>query len=75
MGNSIVGDDKYKKKYKKIKNIDRSLEKSLNNLNRQFLHAKTIGFIHPKKNQEMIFNSILPQELENILKILRNTGK
>jgi len=29
----------------------------------------------PKKNQEMIFNSILPQELENILKILRNTGK
>ena len=22
MGNSIVGDDKYKKKYKKLKNID-----------------------------------------------------
>ena len=75
MGNSIVGDDKYKKKFKKIKNIDPSLEKNLNNLNRQFLHAKTIGFIHPKKNQEMIFNSILPQELENIIKLLRNTGK
>ena len=75
MGNSIVGDDKYKKKFKKIKNVDPSLEKSLNNLNRQFLHAKTIGFIHPKKNQEMIFNSILPHELETILKILRNTNK
>ena len=75
MGNSIVGDDKYKKKFKKIKNVDPFLEKSLNNLNRQFLHAKTIGFIHPKKNQEMIFNSFLPQELEKIIKTLRNTGK
>ena len=74
LGNSIVGDDKYKKKFKKIKNIDPVLEK-LVNLNRQFLHAKTIGFVHPKKNKEMIFNSILPQELEIILKILRKTRK
>ena len=75
LGNSIVGDDKYKKRFKKIKNIDPLLEKKLSNLNRQFLHAKTIGFIHPKKNKELIFNSILPQELEIILKMLRNTGK
>ena len=75
LGNSIVGDDKYKKKFKKIKNIDPVLEKKLVNLNRQFLHAKTIGFVHPKKNKEMIFNSILPQELEIILKILRKTRK
>jgi 23S rRNA pseudouridine1911/1915/1917 synthase len=73
--NSIVGDDKYKKKFKKIKNIDPILEKNLLNLNRQFLHAKTIGFIHPKKNKEIIFNSILPQELEIILKMLKNTDK
>ena len=75
LGNSIVGDDKYKKKFKKIKNIDPSLEKNLMKLNRQFLHAKTIGFIHPRKNKEMIFSSILPKELEKILKMLRNTSK
>ena len=75
LGNSIVGDEKYKKKFKKIQNIDPTLEKSLTNLNRQFLHAKTIGFIHPKKNKEMIFDSILPKELEKILKMLRNTNK
>ena len=75
LGNNIVGDDKYKKKFKKIKNIDPLLEKNLIKLNRQFLHAKTIGFVHPKKNQEMIFNSILPQELEIILKKLRNSSK
>ena len=75
LGNNIVGDDTYKKKFKKIKNIDPLLEERLLNLKRQFLHAKTIGFIHPKKNKEMIFNSILPQELEIILKNLRNTEK
>ena len=75
LGNSIVGDDKYKKKFKKIKNIDLLLEKSLLNLNRQFLHARTIGFMHPKKKKEMIFHSILPRELENILKMLRKTDK
>ncbi len=75
MGNSVVGDDKYKKKFKKIKNIDPYLEKELKNLNRQFLHAKTLGFIHPKKNKKMVFDSILPNELEIILKMLRNTSK
>ena len=75
LGNSIVGDDKYKKKFKKIKNINPLLEEKIINLKRQFLHAKTIGFIHPKKNKEMIFNSILPTELETILKMLRKTSK
>ena len=74
-GNSIVGDDKYKKKFKKIKNINPDLEKNLLNLKRQFLHAKTIGFVHPKNNKEMIFNSTLPEELEIIIKMLRNTVK
>ncbi len=72
-GNSIIGDDKYKKKFKKLKNIDPNLEKSITELNRQFLHAKTLGFIHPRTKEEMIFYSILPKELSNILKMLRNT--
>ena len=75
MGNSIVGDDKYKKKFKKLKNVDQLLEKKIISLNRQFLHAKTIGFNHPTKKKEMIFNAILPQELEIILKMLRKTPK
>ena len=74
LGNSIVGDDKYKKKFKKIKNIDKELESLLANLDRQFLHAKTLGFVHPKKKDEMVFNSILPQELNNLLKMLRKSS-
>ncbi|MFL2901635.1 MAG: RluA family pseudouridine synthase [Candidatus Pelagibacter sp.] len=75
LGNNIVGDDKYKKKYKKIKNIDFVLEDRISKLNRQFLHAKTLGFVHPKTNKELIFSSILPNELNDLLKMLRNTKK
>jgi len=71
LGNSIVGDDKYKKKFKKIKNIDEELNNLLLGLNRQFLHAKTLGFFHPKKNKEMVFTSNLPHELNIIIKKLR----
>ena len=75
LGNSIMGDGKYKKKYKKLKNIDTNLENLIYKLDRQFLHAKTLGFIHPRTSEEMVFSSILPQELEKILKLLRNTSK
>ena len=73
MGNSIVGDNKYKKKYKKLKNVEVGLDSLLSKLDRQFLHAKTLGFVHPKTTEEMIFSSVLPKELNNILKILKNT--
>ena len=74
-GNSIVGDDKYKKKYKKLKNIDLKIQNSISDLTRQFLHAKTLGFIHPKNNKKMYFSSNLPHELKIILETLRNTNK
>ena len=74
-GNNILGDNKYKKKFKKLKNIDIDLEESLYKLNRQFLHAKTLGFTHPKSGKKLEFSSILPQDLENILKMLRNISK
>ena len=74
-GNNILGDKKYKKKFKKLKSIDIDLKESLYKLNRQFLHAKTLGFVHPKSGKELEFSSILPQDLENILKMLRNISK
>ena len=72
MGNSIVGDDKYKKKYKKLKNIDMGLESLISKLNRQFLHAKTLGFIHPKTNEEMIYSLVF---LSVFNKLLSSCGK
>ena len=74
-GNNILGDKKYKKKFKKLKNISKNLEKLITNLDRQFLHAKILGFNHPKTDKYIEFQSNLPKELENILKKLRNSDK
>ena len=74
-GNNILGDKKYKKKFKKLKNINKNLEKLITNLDRQFLHAKVLGFNHPKTDKYIEFQSNLPKELENILKKLRNSDK
>ena len=74
-GNNILGDKKYKKKFKKFRNIDGDLNNLILKLDRQFLHAKTLGFVHPKTNEEMIFSSNLPPELNNLLKMLRNTSE
>ena len=74
-GNNILGDKKYKKKFKKIKNINLDLEKMILNLGRQFLHAKVLGFIHPKSGEKLEFTSVLPHELEKILKTLRKLSK
>ena len=70
-GNNILGDKKYKKQFKKFLGIDSELEDSIISLNRQFLHAKTIGFIHPTNNTRLEFTSKLPSDLEQILKKLR----
>ena len=74
-GNNILGDKKYKKKFKKLKNIDPEIENILSNLDRQFLHAKILGFTHPKSGKRLEFSSNLPIELEIILKKLRKSNK
>ncbi len=74
-GNNILGDKKYRKKFKKFKNIDPKLEEYILKLDRQFLHAKVLGFNHPRSGERMEFSSNLPSNLDNILKKLRNTNK
>ena len=74
-GNSIVGDKKYKKRFKKLKNIDPNLEKLIANLERQFLLAQKLGFMHPTNNEYLEFSSDLSPDLEILLKKLRNLGK
>ena len=70
-GNQILGDKKYKKKYKKLKNINNDLNIFIKNIKRQFLHAKSLGFFHPLNNKKMFFTSELPLDLNKILKKLR----
>lgn len=62
IGHSIVGDPLY------------GIKKEKFSLNGQLLHAKTIGFIHPKTGEIMEFTSELPEHFTNIIeKLRRNT--
>jgi 23S rRNA pseudouridine1911/1915/1917 synthase len=40
-------------------------------IQRQALHAKTIGFIHPATKLKLKFDSLLPQDFNNALSLLR----
>ena len=73
--NNILGDKKYKKKFKKFKNIDTEIEGYILKLDRHFLHAHILGFDHPKTGKRLEFSSNLPSNLNNILKKLRKTNK
>ena len=64
-----------KKKKKKFKQIDIELNLMLKNINRQFLHAKSLGFIHPSTNKKIHFEIPLPQDLLKLVKKLRNLSK
>jgi len=69
-GNSLLGDKQYGKKNIKFKKIDKDFEKKLTLLNRQALHAQTLGFMHPTKNKFASFESKLPEDFKKLLDLL-----
>ena len=74
-GNPILGDQTYGKKIKKLRGVDQEFEGILKSLKRQALHAHTLGFVHPKTNQDVFYASELPEDLKklkNRLETLKN---
>jgi len=69
-GNSLIGDKKYGKNKFKFRKINKKFEKILNSFNRQALHAKSLGFIHPSKNILVNFESKLPHDFKKMLNFL-----
>ena len=71
-GNPILGDKSYQKKIRKFKKIDTELNLMIKNINRQFLHSKSLEFIHPTTNKKAYFEVPLPNDLQKLVKKLRN---
>jgi len=69
-GNPIVGDKSYGKLKKKFKKINPIIEKKINSFNRQALHAKSLGFIHPGSKKEIFFEAKRPKDFEELIKSL-----
>ncbi len=59
-GNLIVKGNRFSN-YKKF------VENSFKIINRQALHAKSLGFIHPKTKKEVFFDSDLPKDIRAVI--------
>ena len=73
-GNPILGDKSYGKSKKKFKNIDINIEKKINDFNRQALHAKNLGFIHPTTKKEISFEAKRPKDFDTLIKSLKKAS-
>ncbi|MBR1601684.1 MAG: RluA family pseudouridine synthase [Alphaproteobacteria bacterium] len=72
-GNALVGDKVYVKNKKSEVRLPIDMKNYVNNFPRQALHAKTLGFIHPRKKEFMQFDSQLPEDMvELIAKLEKN---
>ena len=58
------------KQKKKFRKIHLCLEKKINTFNRQALHAKSLGFIHPTTKKEIFFEARRPKDFDNLIKCL-----
>ncbi|WKY46372.1 RluA family pseudouridine synthase [Eubacteriaceae bacterium ES3] len=57
LGDPVYGKDDFNKKFK---------------LKGQCLHAQTLGFVHPKTKQNMVFTAKVPEDFLNVLKRLNS---
>ena len=73
-GNPILGDKSYGKSKKKFKKINPDIEKKINSFNRQALHAKSLGFIHPKTNKDVFFEAKRPKDFDELIKSLNKAS-
>ena len=73
-GNPILGDKSYGKSKKKFKEIDPNIEKEINNFNRQALHAKSLGFVHPKTKKEIFFEAKRPEDFDILIENLKKAS-
>jgi len=73
-GNPILGDKSYGKSKKFYKNINKKIEDEINNFKRQALHAKSLGFIHPRSGKEVYFEAERPEDFDELIKNLNKAS-
>lgn len=62
LGHPLIGDPVYGRERKGFKSILETL-----GFKRQALHAKTLGFIHPVTEKPLMFQSVLPTDMQELL--------
>jgi 23S rRNA pseudouridine1911/1915/1917 synthase len=71
IGHPLLGDLTYGGKVKFPKGAKEELKVAIKKFPRQALHAKKLSIIHPIDNKELSWKSNLPEDLDAMIKILR----
>jgi len=70
-GHPVLGDSTYGGRHKQTIQLNQQDQQMalqlLELMPRQALHAKTLGFIHPETQQELIFDSELPEDIGKVI--------
>ena len=70
LGCPLIGDPVYARKISLAKAITSPLREQLSTFHRQALHARELGFKHPKTGEDMLFTCALPKDMEDICRSL-----
>ncbi len=73
-GHPVFGDDTYGGRVPHSVNLTNNIKSQIKNLlelmTRQALHARVLGFVHPRTREKLHFESALPIDMQNVLKTL-----
>ncbi len=75
LGHPLLGDPLYGGRKSVASLTPPSLRKGLQKLQRQALHAATLGFVHPTTGEAMEFSSPLPGDMKEALDLLRRLDR
>ena len=67
LGHALVGDKVYVQNKKSSLALPADLKNYVNNFERQALHAKSLGFVHPRTEKFMQFDSELPEDMAELI--------
>ncbi len=78
LNHPVLGDPDYGGRQKWIKGIHDShrplAQKLLTVIDRQALHARKLGFTHPRTEEYKELESILPEDIQNVLNLIRSSS-
>lgn len=70
IGHPLVGDGTYSRARRRVLDADKERVSRLNAFPRQALHAKLIGFTHPRSGDRLSFSSNLPIDINQLVSFL-----
>jgi 23S rRNA pseudouridine1911/1915/1917 synthase len=71
LGHPLLGDPLYGGRRKLASVEPLILRQALQKFRRQALHAVSLGFVHPVTGEDLEFSSPLPEDMENVITLLR----